>query len=92
MGTTVTNQHFIHEEMMSRLNSGNARYRSVPNLLSIHLLCRNLQIKTHKTMSLCILYGCETWSVALREEHRLRTFENCVLRTFGPMREEMAGG
>jgi hypothetical protein len=36
-----------------------------------------------------VLYGCETWSVTLREEHRLRVFENRVLRRiFGPKREE----
>jgi hypothetical protein len=40
-----------------------------------------------------VLYGCETWSVILREEHRLRVFENGVLRRiFGPKREEVAGG
>jgi hypothetical protein len=33
------------------------------------------------------LYGCETWSVTLREEHRLQVFENRVLRIFGPKRE-----
>jgi hypothetical protein len=35
-----------------------------------------------------VLYGCETWSVTLGEEHRLRVFENRVLRIFGPEREE----
>jgi hypothetical protein len=40
-----------------------------------------------------VLYGCETWSVTLREEHRLRVFENRVLRRiFGPKREEVTGG
>jgi hypothetical protein len=39
-----------------------------------------------------ILYGCETWSLALREEHRLRVFENKVLRIFGPKRDEVTGG
>jgi hypothetical protein len=34
------------------------------------------------------IYGCETWSLTLREEHRLRVFENRVLRIFGPKREE----
>jgi hypothetical protein len=39
------------------------------------------------------LYGCETWSFTLREEHRLRAFENRVLRgVFGPDRKEVAGG
>jgi hypothetical protein len=40
----------------------------------------------------CCLYGCETWSVTLREEHRLRVFENRVLRgIFGPKRQELTG-
>jgi hypothetical protein len=38
------------------------------------------------------LYGCGTWSLTLREEHRLEVFENRVLRIFGPKREEVAGG
>jgi hypothetical protein len=40
-----------------------------------------------------VLYGCETWSLTLREEHRLRVFENRVLKTiFGPERDEVTGG
>jgi hypothetical protein len=40
-----------------------------------------------------VLYGCETWSLTLREEHRLRVFENRMLRrTFGPKRDEVTGG
>jgi hypothetical protein len=51
---------------------------------------KNLKIKIHKTVILPdVLYGCETWCLTLREEHRLRVFENRVLRrTFGPKREE----
>jgi hypothetical protein len=50
---------------------------------------KKLKIKTHKTVILpVVLYGCETWSLTLREEHRLRVFENRVLRIFGPKREE----
>jgi hypothetical protein len=51
---------------------------------------RKLKIKIHKTVILpVVLYGCETWSLSLREEHRLRIFENRVLRRiFGPNREE----
>jgi hypothetical protein len=51
---------------------------------------KNLKIKIYKTVILpVVLYGCETWSLALREEHRLRVFENRVLRrTFGPKKEE----
>jgi hypothetical protein len=50
---------------------------------------KNLKIKVYKTVILpVVLYGCETWSLTLREEHRLKVFENRVLRIFGPKREE----
>jgi hypothetical protein len=50
---------------------------------------KNLKIKIYKTVILpVVLYGCETWSLTLREEHRLRVFENRALRVFGPQREE----
>jgi hypothetical protein len=54
------------------------------------MLSRNVGVKTHKTIILpVVLYGCETWSLTLREEHRLKVFENRVLRRlFGPKRDE----
>jgi hypothetical protein len=68
-GTTLTDQNCMHEEIKSRLNSGNACYRSVHSLLSSRLLSRNLKVKIYKTIILpVVLYGCETWSVTLREE------------------------
>jgi hypothetical protein len=90
MGTTLTNQNDIHDEIKSRLNSGNACYYSVQNLLSSHLLSKNPKIKIYRTVILLIvLYGCKTWSLTLREEHRLRVFENRVLRRIcEPKREE----
>jgi len=50
-------------------------------------------IKIHRTIILSLVfYGCETWSLTLREEHRLRVFENWVLRRiFGPKRDEVTG-
>jgi hypothetical protein len=62
--------------------------------LSSHLLAINVQIKIHKTIILpFVLYECETVSFTLREEHRLRVFENRVLRRiFGPKRDEVTGG
>jgi hypothetical protein len=88
--TTLTHQNCIHEEIKSRLNSGNACYHSVQSILSSHLLSRNVKVKIYKTTILpVVLYGCETWPLTLREEHRLRVFENRVLRTiFGPKRDE----
>jgi hypothetical protein len=51
------------------------------------------KIKIYRTVILYVLYGCETWSLTLREEHRLRVFENSMLRRiFGPKREEVVGG
>jgi hypothetical protein len=59
--------------------------------LSSRLLSRNVKVKTYKTILLpVVLYGCETWSLILREEHRLRVLENRVLRRiFGPKRDEV---
>jgi hypothetical protein len=90
LGTTLTNQDDIHDEIKSRLNSGNVRYYSVQNVWSFRLISKNLKIKIYKTVILPVaLYGCETWSLTLKEEHRLRVFENRVLRRiFGPKREE----
>jgi hypothetical protein len=89
LGTTLTNQNEIHNEIKSRLNSGNACYHPVPNLLSSRLILKNLKIKIYKAVILpVVLYGCEAWSLTLREEHRLRVLENRVLRIFGPKREE----
>jgi hypothetical protein len=61
--------------------------------LSSHLLSRNVKVKIYKTIILpVVLYGCEIWSLALREEHRLRVFKNRVLRRiFGPKRDEVTG-
>jgi hypothetical protein len=71
-----------------RLNSGNACYHSVQNLLS-----KNAEIRIYRTIILpLVLYEFETWSQILREEHRLRVFENRVLRRiFGPKRDEVKG-
>jgi hypothetical protein len=93
LGTTVTNQNFIQEEIKRRLNSGNACYYSAQNLLSSRLLSKNLKIRIYKTIILpVVLYGCETWSLTLRVEHKRGVFENRVLRKiFGPKMDEMTG-
>jgi hypothetical protein len=90
LGTTLTNQNDIHDEIKNKLTSGNACYHSVHNLLSSRLISKNLKMIIYKTVILpVVLYGCETWSLTLGEEHRLRVFENRVLRKeFGPKREE----
>jgi len=93
LGTTLTNQNSVAEEFKSRLRTGNACYHSVQNLLSSRLLSKNLKIKIYRTIILAVfLYGCETWSLKLREERKLRMFENMVLRRiFGPRRDEVMG-
>jgi hypothetical protein len=89
MSLIIYLQKDIHDEIKSRLNSGNASHHSVQNLLSSFLTSKNLKIKIYKTVILqFVLYGCETLSLTLREEHRLRVFEARVLRLFGPKREE----
>ena len=93
LGTTLTNKNSIKEEIKSRLKLGNVCYYSVQNLLSSGLLSKNLKIKIYRIIILpVVLYGCETWSLTLREERRLRVFENRVLRrVFGPKRDEVTG-
>jgi len=93
LGTTLTNQNSIQENIKSRLKSGIACYHSVQNLLFSNLISQNLKIKIYRTIILpIVLYGYETWSLILREERRLRVFENRVLRRiFGPKRDVVTG-
>jgi hypothetical protein len=67
---------------------------SPENFLSSHLLSKNKKIRIYKTIILpVVLYGCETWPLTVREECRLRVFENGVLRRiFGPKIDEVMGG
>jgi hypothetical protein len=88
LGTTVTNQNLIQEEIKRRLNSGNACYHLVQNLLSSRQLSKNIKVKILHVA----LYGCKTWSLTVREEHNLRVFENRVLRRiFGPKKDRVTG-
>ena len=63
------------------------------NLLSSRFISKNLKIKIYRTIILTVVfYGCETWSLILREERKLWVFENMVLRRiFGPRRAEVTG-
>ncbi|KAJ4434549.1 hypothetical protein ANN_23111 [Periplaneta americana] len=93
---TVTNMNDTREEIKHRINMGNACYYSVEKLLSSSLLSsavKNLKVRIDKTVILpVVLYGCETWTLTLREEHRLKVFENKVLRkVFGAKRDEVTG-
>jgi hypothetical protein len=69
LGTTVTNQNLIHEEIKRRMNSGNVCYHSVQYLLSSLLLFKNIRIRKYKIIILpVVLYGCETCSLTWRED------------------------
>jgi hypothetical protein len=77
LGMTVTNQNLIQEEIKRRLNSGNACYHSVQNLLSSSLLTKNVKVRIYNI---------------LREEHKLRVSKNSVLKKiFGPKWVEVTG-
>ncbi|KAJ4448569.1 hypothetical protein ANN_10587 [Periplaneta americana] len=82
LGTTVTNTNDTREEIKHRINMGNF----------YHLL-KNLKVRIYKTVILpVVLYGCKTWTLTLREEQRLRVFENKVLRKiFGSKKDEVTG-
>jgi hypothetical protein len=86
---TVKNQNYIHGDIKSRLNLMNSCYHSIQNHLFSLLLSKNISIIIYETVILpIVLYRCETWYVAQREEHRLRVFENRLLkRIFEPKRE-----
>ena len=88
LGTDLKNQNCIQEEIKSTLKSDNACCHLVQNILCSGLIYRNIKIKIYRTVILSVvLYGCETWSLTLREVHRLRVFENRMLRRIlGPER------
>jgi hypothetical protein len=70
LGTTVTNQNLIQEDIKKRLNASNACYHSVQKRLSSRLPSKNVKVRIYKTIILpVVLYGCETWSLTVREEH-----------------------
>ncbi|KAJ4429209.1 hypothetical protein ANN_26212 [Periplaneta americana] len=93
LGARVTNINDTREEIKRKINMGNAFYYSVEKLLSSSLLSKNLKVRIYKTVILpVVLYVCETWTFTLREEQRLRVFENKVLRKiFGAKRDEVTG-
>jgi hypothetical protein len=68
LGTTITSQDLIQEEIKRRLISGNACYHSAQNLLSSRLLAKNTNITVSKLPVPVVRYGCETWSLILREK------------------------
>ena len=93
LGVTVTNTNNIREETKRRIIMGNACYYSLEKILSSRLLSKKLKVNTYKTIILPVmLYGCETWFLALQEEMRLRVFEHEMLqKIFGAKRHNITG-
>ena len=94
LGVTVTNTNDIREKIKCRINMGNVYYYySFEKSLSSSLLSKKLKVNTYKTIILpVVLYCCETLSLTLRVEHRLRVFENKVLRKiYGAKRDKTTG-
>jgi len=86
-GNNLNKSKFYSVRIKSRLKSENACYLSVQNLLSSSLLSKNIKGIHRTIISPLVLHGCETWTLTLREEHRLRVSEIRVLRRiFGPNR------
>jgi hypothetical protein len=81
LGMSLVNKNNVQGGINRKLNSGNACYHSVQNVLFSSLPSKNINITIYKTLILpVVLYGIETWSLTLREEHRLKVFENGLLR------------
>jgi hypothetical protein len=93
LGTTATNENLIEDEIKRRLNYCNAFYHSAQKLVTfLSAVEKRKNYNIQDEILPVVLYGCKTWYLTLREEHRLRVFENRVLRRiFGPKRDEVTG-
>jgi hypothetical protein len=79
LGTSLTHQYSIQEEIRSSLKSGNASYHLVQKLVCSSFLSKNIKIKIYRNISLSlVVYWYETWSFILREECRLSLLEKRV--------------
>jgi hypothetical protein len=87
----VRNKYCIHEEIKGRVNLENACCHSVQNTLSFNLLSENIKKTISRNAVLSVACGYKIWSLTLRKEHRLRLFENMMLRkVFRSKRNEVA--
>jgi len=92
LGTNLTNQNYIQEEIKSRLKLGNACYHVVQNLLSSSLLSKDSKVKIYRIIILpVVVNGCETWPLTLKEERRTMFFENGAEENIWPKRDEVTG-
>jgi hypothetical protein len=81
LGEVLTIKILYRKKLRADRSQETLAYHSVQNLWSSSFLPKNIKIKIYRTIILpTVLYGCETWLLTLREEHRLRVFENMVLR------------
>jgi hypothetical protein len=89
LGRKITNKNFIHEEIKCKLNSRNACYNLVRNIIFSRLISKHLKVKVHKTINLSVvLYGFETWHITIRKECVWKVYEKRVLRRiYGSKRE-----
>jgi hypothetical protein len=84
LGTTITNENLIQEEIKRRLNSGNAYCHSAQNILSSPTMSKMIKIRIYKTTILpVVLYGCETWSLTLRSPSIIRIIKSRRMRWAG---------
>ena len=90
LGSMITNTNDIHEEIKRRIKMGNVCYYSLEKMSS-SLFSNKFKVNIKQSYTV-VLYGCETWSLTLREEHRLTIFVNKVLRKiFGTKKDEIIG-
>jgi hypothetical protein len=91
--TNLTNQNSVQEKVRADCSQG------IHAIIRCRIFCvsvcypKNTKIKIHRTVVLpVVLYGCETWSLTLRKERRLRVFANRALRIVGNKRDEVTEG
>jgi hypothetical protein len=92
LGTTLTNQNSIHEEIKSKLKSGNAGYHSAQNLMYFTLLSKNMRFKVCRTVILPAFYKYKYWSSTVMEKYNLRWFEKRVLRMIVELKKDEVTG
>jgi hypothetical protein len=93
LGAALRNQNYIHEEINNGLKSGNICCHSVRHLFSSSVVSKIIKTKRYRIISFPpVLYGCENWSLTLREDHSLRVLVNRVLRKIGrPKGDKLTG-
>jgi len=92
LGNNLNNQNSMQGEIKSGLKPRECLLAFGAESFVFSLLSKTLKLKIYRTIILPVLYGCETWSLTLREGRRLWVFGNRVLRrSFGPKRDEVTG-